>query len=39
VERQGYIDARLPPTGTLSAEDIAIWTAGIDERFPEAREQ
>jgi hypothetical protein len=38
VQSQGYIDARLKPTGSLSAEDIAIWTAGIDEPPSDARE-
>lgn len=27
----GYRDARLAPTGSMTADDIAIWTAGIDE--------
>lgn len=27
VDNLGYRDARLPPTGSLSAEDIARWTA------------
>jgi hypothetical protein len=31
LQHQDYIDARLPPTGTLSAEDVAIWTAAIGE--------
>jgi len=31
VTQQGYIDGRLQPIGRMSAEDIAIWTAAIDE--------
>ena len=38
LEQQGYTDARLPPTGTLSAEEIAVWTAGIAEREAGAAE-
>lgn len=30
VQRWGYKDARLKPLGTMSAEDIAHWTAGIE---------
>ncbi|PYQ31506.1 MAG: hypothetical protein DMF57_14385 [Acidobacteria bacterium] len=29
VDHWGYKDARLKPTGNMSAEDIAHWTAGI----------
>jgi hypothetical protein len=29
VQRWGYKDARLKPLGTMSAEEIAHWTAGI----------
>jgi hypothetical protein len=32
VQREGYIDVRLPPFGTMSAEDIATWTDAIAER-------
>src|SRR5438874_2513741 len=31
IDRWGYKDARLKPSGTLSAEDIAHWTAGIGQ--------
>lgn len=31
VHREGFVDGRLPPTGTMSAEDIAVWTEGIAE--------
>ena len=30
VHREGYVDARLPPSGNMSAEDIAAWTDAID---------
>jgi hypothetical protein len=30
VHRQGYVDGRLPPSGTMSAADIAAWTDAID---------
>ena len=30
VQRWGYKDARLKPLGTMSAEEIAHWTAGIE---------
>ncbi len=29
---EGYVDARLRPFGNLSAEEIAAWTAAIEER-------
>jgi len=29
IEEWGYADARLKPRGTMSAEEIAHWTAGI----------
>jgi hypothetical protein len=32
VEQAGYDDARLPPRGTMSPEDIARWTAAITDR-------
>jgi Nucleotidyl transferase of unknown function (DUF2204) len=31
VHRWAYTDARLPPTGTMTPEDAAHWTAAIDE--------
>jgi hypothetical protein len=31
VHREGFVDGRLPPSGTMSAEDIAVWTEGIAE--------
>ena len=31
IERAGYRDARLPPDGRLTPEEIEIWTAGIKE--------
>lgn len=31
VDRWGYGDARLEPAGNLTAEEIAHWTAGIDQ--------
>jgi hypothetical protein len=37
VERQGYVDARLPPSGNMSADQIEQWTAAIgdaDDRGP-----
>jgi hypothetical protein len=30
VERRGYRDARLVPFGSMSAEDIALWTKAIE---------
>ena len=30
VRTWGYRDARLAPTGSMTADDIAVWTAGID---------
>jgi hypothetical protein len=32
VNDWGYRDARLAPTGSMSGDEIARWTAGIDER-------
>jgi hypothetical protein len=29
VDLEGYCDVRLPPTGSLSREQIAIWTANF----------
>jgi hypothetical protein len=31
VANHGYLDARLPPSGTLSAEEVEKWTAAIEE--------
>jgi hypothetical protein len=31
LERHGYLDARLPPIGTMTEDDIERWTAAIDE--------
>jgi hypothetical protein len=31
VERWGYRDARLPPNGTMTEEQIDLWTARIEE--------
>ena len=31
VERWGYRDARLQPSGTMTAEEIELWTARIEE--------
>jgi hypothetical protein len=31
VQRDGYVDGRLPPSGTMSASDIALWTDAIAE--------
>ena len=36
VQRDGYIDARLSPSGTMSAADIATWTDAIDEQATDA---
>jgi hypothetical protein len=32
VQTWGYRDARLAPTGSMTADDVAAWTAGIEER-------
>ena len=32
VLQEGYADGRLPPSGTMSVEDIATWTEAIDEQ-------
>lgn len=32
VQREGYMDGRLPPYGTMTAEDVAAWTAAIAGR-------
>jgi hypothetical protein len=39
VELWGYLDARLPPTGTMSAEEIELWTARIAEDGSEATQE
>jgi hypothetical protein len=31
IQQQGYVDARLPPIGTLSAAHVATWTDAIAE--------
>lgn len=31
IDRWGYGDARLKPRGTMAADEIAHWTAGIDQ--------
>jgi hypothetical protein len=31
VETLGYVDARLPPHGTMTREDIRIWTEAIEK--------
>ena len=31
VQRQGYIDGRLRPFGTMSAQDVATWTQAIGD--------
>ena len=31
LETHGYLDARLPPTGSMTEDDIERWTAAIDE--------
>lgn len=36
VQREGYMDGRLLPSGTMSAEDIATWTEAIDDDSTEA---
>jgi hypothetical protein len=32
IEQWGYQDARLEPRGTMSAEEVAIWTDGIESK-------
>jgi hypothetical protein len=32
VERWGYADARLPPRGNLTRQDVDHWTAAIDSK-------
>lgn len=31
VVHEGYADGRLPPSGTMSVDDIAVWTDAIEE--------
>jgi Uncharacterised nucleotidyltransferase len=31
VHREGYVDGRLPPFGTMSAESISAWTTAIGD--------
>jgi hypothetical protein len=31
VEAHGYLDARLPPSGTMSPEQVEQWTAAIED--------
>lgn len=38
VHREGYVDGRLPPFGTMGAENISAWTAAIDERTTDDHE-
>jgi hypothetical protein len=33
VEQLGYVDGRLTPASTMTAEDVAVWTDAI----PDAR--
>jgi hypothetical protein len=37
VQRGGYVDGRLPPSGTMSAADIALWTEAIAEDAAKTR--
>ena len=30
VNTEGYLDARLPPHGDMTADDLAVWTAAIE---------
>jgi hypothetical protein len=32
IERLGYVDARLPPRGTMTPAETAIWTAAIEQK-------
>ncbi|NKE67139.1 nucleotidyltransferase family protein [Ramlibacter sp. RBP-2] len=36
VERLGYVDGRLTPASTMTAEDVAVWTEAIPARQAEA---
>lgn len=37
VERLGYVDGRLTPASTMTADDIAVWTEAIPARQEEAQ--
>jgi hypothetical protein len=37
VQRGGYVDGRLPPSGTMSPSDIALWTDAIAEDAQKTR--
>jgi hypothetical protein len=30
--KRGYVDARLPPNGSMTHEEVTIWTAAIMEK-------
>ena len=32
VDEWGYEDARITPRGSMTEEQIAVWTAAIDQR-------
>lgn len=34
VERLGYVDGRLTPASTMTAQDVAVWTGAIPGRKP-----
>jgi hypothetical protein len=36
VERLGYVDGRLTPVSTMTAEDVAVWTEAIGPRPAQA---
>jgi hypothetical protein len=31
IDTHGYLDARLPPSGTMSPEQVKQWTAAIED--------
>ena len=37
VQQGGYVDGRLPPSGTMSPSDIALWTDAIAEDAQKTR--
>ncbi|HEY0783642.1 MAG TPA: hypothetical protein VGE98_14375 [Thermoanaerobaculia bacterium] len=39
LDHRGYRDARLPPSGSMSEREIAIWTAAIEEEAYEEAER
>ena len=39
VEEWGYVDARLPPHGPMSAEEVAVWTAAAREEEAKNQDQ